>query len=208
MTAATTPAQPDEVVRAEEPELNAKPTSPVLEGLRVELRRLIDDDLDANLTQIEQLARVGRELMMVLKAPEARLLNRRPAPPAISSYGYSTGTAVNVVGSAGSGTFPGAAQEALFSPEQYGATSIRQLTSLVPDAIDKIVRAFSQGPQRIVAAIIAARAAGHDGLADKLEERLLKEHEDEHEELPPPPPAHVHTNGVVVPSQPAPQTAE
>jgi hypothetical protein len=180
-------------------EPSATPTSPLLEGLRVELRRLVDGDIDGNLMQIEQLAARGRDLLMVLKAPEAKLLNRRPPQPTtMSTYNLSQG--VNVTGTyqAEPGSFP----------EQYGAASMRQLTNILPDAIDKIVRAFAQGPQRMVAAIIAARAAGQDALANKLEERLLKQADGEYEHEPSEAAPHHHTNGAAAVSQPAPQPAE
>ncbi len=161
-----------EEIRAQTPPPAEPLKSPLLEALRTELRRLVDGDLDANLVPIEQVAARGRELLMTLKAPETRVIRgRHPGSPFVNSGGnYS------IASSVGAWSDGGLVQQypvTPTSPEQFGATAVRQMVSLVPDAIDKIVRGITQSPERLVLAITAARERGQDALADKLEARLL-----------------------------------
>ncbi len=161
-----------EEIRAQTPPAEPQ-KSPLLEALRAELRRLVDGDLDANLVPIEQVAARGRELLMTLKAPEARVIRgRHPVSPFVNSGGnYSTASSVGGWSEGGLVQQPYPLQAT--SPEQFGATAVRQMVSLVPDAVDKIVRGITQSPERLVLAITAARERGQDALADKLEARLL-----------------------------------
>lgn len=185
MSDATTPALDAEVDKHDEPPTTAEEIlarvppaeplkSPILEALRVELRRLVDGDLDANLVPIEQVAARGRELLMTLKAPEARVMRgHHPGAPLLASNVGSYSTGSGLVGgwagdSGGISQYP-----PMVSPEQFGATAIRQMVNLIPDAVATVVRGITQSPERLVAAITAARERGNDALAEKLEARLL-----------------------------------
>jgi hypothetical protein len=180
--------------------------SPIIEALRSELLRLVQGDLDANLPQIERVAIRSRELLMALKAPEAQMLHgHRHAPgggPVTGSASYSSTGGYNVYTGSTGGMVSPVSPVGWAEPEQFGATSIRQLTSLVPDAIAAITRAITHSPQRLVVAIAAARLNGQDALADKLEARLLGDGDDE----PPAPaaPAAAPSNGVAHPASPSP----
>ena len=142
-----------------------RPSPAIVSALRGEFRRLIEDgDLDDNLTKIEQLAARSRDLFIALKGAESKLIARAGHPYAMSSGGGNWGTSV-------------AMQTAMPNVEQFGASAIRQVVDNLPEVAatvaEKIADVFTNAPARQVEAIATARRNGLDGLADRLEDRLL-----------------------------------
>jgi hypothetical protein len=100
-------------------------------------------------------------------------------------YGAASGTAWPTVGGSGYGG------SGYGEVEQFGARAIRELVNVAP----KIAEAWATSPEKIVAAIAAAKDKGLTALAEKLEAKLLglEDHTHDTPVLEAPPSAEVTT---------------
>ena len=155
------------------PTLASVPT-PLAENLRAELRRLVEaPDFLRHLPALGRLVASAEQLVNCLArlAPLSSPLGLA-APPtptpvtgsdAVPSYGSNVDSYVGQMGPRS-------------NPEQFGARAIRELVQLVPDAVARITQgiadAEASSPDKLVTALSAARAAGMDEIASKIQERL------------------------------------
>jgi hypothetical protein len=141
----------------------------IFEALRSQLRRLVDamDVGPRALTQIEQTARLGRELLAVGKDPNSI------GAIMMASQGYNTMQGAETIGIG-----DGYAATATSAPaETFGTSLIRELVG----AIGTIMAPRDPSPptayppmlSELVLAIDVARAKGMTELVEKLEAQLL-----------------------------------
>lgn len=159
-----------------------RPLAPALvEALRAEFHKLIEDPLFVEkLASIEQLAARGRELAVTLGDLAGH------AAPATASGNFMVG---GIVPNPNYGYAAG-------NPEQFGARAIRELVGLAPDIAERVAKAF-RSTESIVCAIASAKEKGLDGLAAKLEAKLLASLDDD-----PSPAAPTHKHKSAAPAEP------
>jgi len=137
----------------------------LVRAVRAELRALLDGDLEDNLTQVEQVAVLARELFMSIRGPGAQFTRGMPTP---IMTGQAVGGSMMTNYSGGSGVvYP----TSYSNPEQFGASAIRQLVNLVPE----IMSAQANSPDKLMAAIALAQEKGHDDIARALKKKLMGE---------------------------------
>ena len=117
---------------------------------------VVDGDLEDNLTQIEQVTAKARELFMSIRGPGAQFAR---GPQLISPQGMGGSTSTVTFG----------AGTSYSNPEQFGASAIRQLVSLVPE----ILGSQNNSPDKLMAAIVLAEEKGHHDVAESLKKKLL-----------------------------------
>jgi hypothetical protein len=188
-------------ITTDPPQPTERAPSPLVEAIRSELLSLANDpNLETKLSSIAQVATRASELLLAVRVDPKMV---RMNPTGLQNIGSTYSVPYSVQGGSGNVIGVSSSGPAIAGPEQFGATAIRQLVNLVPEAIEGMRRAQLEDPAKLVAAIATAKERGLDALADKLERRLLDLDDDPEPEpstraLPPGPPAHV--NGEASPS--------
>lgn len=179
-TNATNADQGGALAPAEKQEPEHVPGSPrkvpaaLIEAIRAELLALAEGDLEENLKPISDVVLRANELFVAIRGAEARALRGTPVP-------MGMGMNASVTSFSGSGSMGMVSPVSYSNPEQFGASAIRQLVSLVPE----ILAARTNAPDKLMKAIAIAKKEGHTEIAEVLTKRLLgdeaPEHEHEHE---------------------------
>ena len=135
----------------------------LIEAVRAELLVLAAGDLEENLKQISDVVLRASELFVSIRGAEARVLRGVSAGPSVvQAQGMATSMATF---GAGTGFVAGG----YANPEQFGASAIRQLVSLVPE----MLAAKANSPDRLMKAISLAKKEGRDDIVQALTRRLL-----------------------------------
>ncbi len=147
----------------------------LVEGIRDELKRLVDGKVEDNLIQIQSVCQRANELFMVLRGATARFNQHRgpgsyPLPGVYGGLDSSVTIGAPMVTDYG---YVGSSVSPQNNPEQFGAKAIRELVSLIPE----VLAAHSNSPEKLMAAIALAKEKGHDEIAATLTERLLGKQE-------------------------------
>lgn len=144
---------------------------PLAESLRVKLRTLVDHKplTPRVLLEMEQTARLARELLAVGKNPEAKPKRSNGLPSFLGSY--NTG-----VGSGGADPYDtddGGVTTSAPPIETFGATAMRELVAAIPALMPKPPAPEAPSLTSQVMAIAYARDKGLHELADQLENKML-----------------------------------
>jgi len=150
------PSKPAEPIEAPK---YAEPPTALMEALRAQLRTILDKPLTPrSLLEMEQTARLSRELLIVGKMPEAK---RTGYPGSIMSPMFLGDTA----------SYESSAAPYVSSPqsETFGVSVIRELVTKLPELMKpKEVESAAS----LIDAITAAREAKMDDVVQKLKAKL------------------------------------
>jgi len=153
------PSKPAEPIEAPK---YAEPPSALMEALRAQLRTILDKPLTPrSLLEMEQTARLSRELLIVGKMPEAK---RTGYPGSIMSPMFLGDTA----------SYESSAAPYVSSPqsETFGVSMIRELVAKLPELMKPKEVVYRESAASLIDAITAARDAKMDDVVQKLKAKL------------------------------------
>lgn len=139
--------------------------SPLMEALRKQLQSILEKPLTPRtLLELEQTARLSRDLLVVGKVPEARGatgLGLMASPGVFSTYGLGYGAGM------GDGPYTSSPQS-----ETFGATMVRELVAALPALMKPKEVVYRESAASLIDAITAAREAKMDDVVEKLKAKL------------------------------------
>jgi len=156
------PSKPAEPIEAPK---YAEPPSALMEALRAQLRSILDKPLTPrSLLEMEQTARLSRELLIVGKMPEAK---RTGYPGSIMSPMLMGGDTASYEQSSASFPYVTSPQS-----ETFGVSMIRELVAKLPELMKPKEVVYRESAASLIDAITAARDAKMDDVVQKLKAKL------------------------------------